>query len=74
MLISVDPREEAGDVVELRERYYRLIELDLATCDEFALEDSVIDFLVKGSLGLREAGRGLMPFEDNIKISHQFAI
>lgn len=69
MLISVYPRKEARDVVELREGYYRLVELDFAACDEFALKDPVVDLFMESSLRLREGGSWLVSLEDNIKIS-----
>jgi hypothetical protein len=52
MLIRVDPGQKAGDVVELGEGYDRLVELDFAAGDELALEDSIVNLFVQGSLAL----------------------
>lgn len=74
MLIGVDPREEAGDVVQFGEGDDCLLELDLAAGDEFAFEDSVVDLLVQGALGLGQGCGRLVSFEDDVEVSQQLAV
>ncbi len=69
MPVSVDPWEKAGDVAEPGEGDNRLVELDLTARDELALEDSVVNLLVQGSLRLREGGCWLVPLEDHVEVS-----
>lgn len=49
--ISVDPRKEAGYVIEFGEDYDCLVDFYLAAGDEAALADSVVQFLVMHLLG-----------------------